>query len=64
MQFYADVSLAVAVACFLCLLIGLYRPWLMLWWEDTQNRKKIFKVYGSATLLFSTGYYILHHFAL
>lgn len=30
---------------------GLFRPWAVLWWEDIQNRRKVFKVYGTMTLL-------------
>lgn len=33
------------------LIAGLYKPWVVLWWEDVQNRRKVFKVYGTATLL-------------
>jgi hypothetical protein len=33
------------------LIAGLFRPWAVLWWEDTQNRRKVFKVYGTMTLL-------------
>jgi hypothetical protein len=34
------------------LVIGLYKPWVMLWWEDTQNRKKVIQLYGSLTVVF------------
>ena len=30
---------------------GLFRPWAVLWWEDIQNSRKVFKVYGTITLL-------------
>jgi hypothetical protein len=33
------------------LVAGLFRPWAVLWWEDSQNRRKVFKVYGTMTLL-------------
>lgn len=33
------------------LLIGLYKPWIMLWWEDVQNRRKVIKVYGLVALI-------------
>lgn len=34
------------IACiFLCL--GLYKPWIMLWWAAVQNRRKIVRLYGS-----------------
>jgi hypothetical protein len=43
----------------LFLLIGLYKPWAVLWWEDTQNRKKVIRIYGALTLLFFITYYTL-----
>lgn len=35
----------------LFLVIGLFRPWTMLWWEDVQNRRKVIKLYGSVALV-------------
>jgi len=32
-------------ACFL-LVLGLFKPWVVLWWEDRQNRKKVILLYG------------------
>jgi hypothetical protein len=34
------------------MVIGLFKPWMMLWWEDVQNRRKIIKVYGLIAILF------------
>jgi len=42
------------------LIIGLWKPWIMLWWEDTQNRKKVIKVYGTLALIFYLTYWILY----
>ncbi|MEM8567019.1 MAG: hypothetical protein AAGF85_11200 [Bacteroidota bacterium] len=56
MQLLSDLSGAVALLSLIFLAVGLYKPWIMLWWEDTQNRRKILKVYGFATLFF----YVLH----
>lgn len=42
--------------------IGLYKPWAMLWWEDVQNRKKIFQVYGTLTTIFFAIYFVLKFF--
>jgi hypothetical protein len=28
------------------LIIGLFKPWIVLWWEHTQYRLKVIKVYG------------------
>ncbi len=51
MEFIQRFFLYVSVTALLCLLIGLYKPWIMLWWEDTQNRKKVINVYGTAALI-------------
>lgn len=51
MDFIRRFLLYVSVTAFFCLLIGLYRPWVMLWWEDTQNRKKVIQVYGTAAVI-------------
>jgi hypothetical protein len=48
MDFIERFFLYMTFISLLCLLVGLLRPWMMLWWEDTQNRKKIIKVYGTA----------------
>lgn len=42
------------------LLIGLWRPWVMLWWEDMQNRRKVIKVYGVLAAVFYVAYWILY----
>ena len=41
------------------LVAGLYKPWMVLWWEDTQNRRKVLKVYGTMTLLALMTYLVL-----
>jgi len=41
------------------MVIGLFKPWLMLWWEDVQNRKKIIRVYGSLTIIFYLAYVVM-----
>jgi hypothetical protein len=33
------------------LLIGLIKPWWLLWWEDTQNRLKVIKLYGGIAVV-------------
>lgn len=42
--------------------IGLWRPWVMLWWEDESNRRKVIKVYGSIAILFYMIYWGLNFF--
>ena len=42
------------------LVIGLWKPWVMLWWEDTQNRRKVIKIYGMLALIFYVAYWTLY----
>lgn len=37
---------------FLLLLIGLWKPWVVLWWLDYQNRLRVLMYYGSLMLVF------------
>jgi len=53
------MCLLLSLASILFLLIGLLRPWLMLWWEDVQNRKKVIKVYGAVAIFFYLIYWCL-----
>lgn len=41
------------------LIAGLFKPWAVLWWEDYQNRRKVFKVYGTACLVSLITYIVL-----
>ncbi len=54
--------LLLTLASLLFLVIGLYKPWLMLWWEHVQNRRKIIKVYGTAALICYSMYWALRLF--
>jgi hypothetical protein len=51
--------LLLGISAALFLVIGLFKPWVMLWWEDVQNRKKIILVYGSISLFFMLAYFIM-----
>lgn len=51
--------LFLTIASLLFLVIGLFKPWMMLWWEDLQNRRKIIKVYGCIAILFYIVYIAL-----
>jgi hypothetical protein len=46
------LSLFVSYAALLFLVLGLIKPWMMLWWEDVQNRRKVIKIYGTVAILF------------
>jgi hypothetical protein len=48
MEFLQQLFLYVSFTSLLFLMVGLYKPWVMLWWEDVQNRRKVIKVYGLA----------------
>ncbi len=48
--------LLLSIFSFLSLLVGLYKPWVVLWWEDVQNRKKVIKLYGGL----SVGSYLVY----
>ena len=34
----------------LLLIIGLFKPWIVLWWEDTQYRLKVIMLYGTVII--------------
>jgi uncharacterized membrane protein len=54
---YVELFVILLVATsVLFLIIGLFRPWAMLWWEDEQNRMKVIKAYGSLAIVFSLMY--------
>ena len=50
------------ITCVLFMIIGLFKPWAMLWWEDVQNRSKVIKAYGSLAILFGLLYWGLRTF--
>ena len=58
MDFIQRLFLYTTFVCLLCVLVGLFRPWVMLWWEDTQNRKGVLKVYGTAAVICYVLYWI------
>lgn len=51
--------LLVSITSFLFMLLGLIKPWIMLWWEDVQNRRKVIKLYGTTGMSFLIIYWIL-----
>lgn len=56
------LTLLISLTSFLFMAIGLVKPWIMLWWEDVQNRKKVIQVYGTSGLLFLLVYWTLGFF--
>lgn len=59
MEFTRTVVLYFAVTSALLLAVGLYKPWIVLWWEDRQNRLKVIKLYGTLMAVSVAGYYLL-----
>lgn len=62
MDFVQRLVLYVCIVSVALLFIGLFKPWMMLWWEDVQNRRKVIKLYGSIALLCYGIYWILFLF--
>jgi hypothetical protein len=48
-----------SLLCLFLLVIGLIKPWVVLWWEDVQNRRMAIRVYGSLALVFYLGYVLM-----
>lgn len=53
------LCLFIGYAASFFLVIGLFKPWMMLWWEDVQNRLKVIKVYASIAVVFFLLYRLL-----
>lgn len=51
MKFLQQLFLYIILVSLAFLVIGLFKPWIVLWWEDIQNRRKVIKVYGLVTLV-------------
>jgi hypothetical protein len=62
MYYVRLMCLLLSATCFIFLIAGLFKPWIMLWFEDIQNRKKIIQVYGSLTVFFLIAYGVLKIF--
>lgn len=59
MVFLSNLFGLISLVAFLLLLVGLFKPWVVLWWEDHQNRKKVIKVYGLITVICFIAYRII-----
>lgn len=58
MKFASQIFFFTAIAFLIFLAVGLYKPWIMLWWEDVQNRKKVIRLYGSIALFLFIAYLV------
>jgi hypothetical protein len=59
MEFVAQVLLFSSYVTIALLLFGMYKPWVVVWWEDKQNRKKVILIYGVATAILLSGWWII-----
>lgn len=62
MEFLQRFFLYLTLLALLGLFIGLIKPWIMLWWEHSQNRKKVLRLYGTAVLISYALYWATHLF--
>ncbi len=51
MELLRDLIFILAVFNFLLLSVGLYRPWIVLWWRRRQNRRQVIQLYGMLGLV-------------
>ena len=61
MYYVRLLFLLISLNSFLFMVMGLIKPWMMLWWEDVQNRKKVIKLYGTSGVFFLIVYVILQY---
>lgn len=62
MYYVRLLFLLISLTSFLFMILGLIKPWIMLWWEDVQNRKKVIQLYGTSGMLFLIIYFALKIF--
>jgi hypothetical protein len=62
MYYVRLLILLISLTSFLFMMVGLVKPWMMLWWEDVQNRRKVIKLYGTSGVFFFIIYLLLHYF--
>ena len=59
MEFIQRIFLYISLTAIVGLAVGLIKPWVMLWWEDKQNRKKVIRIYGTVAVVTFIIYKIL-----
>lgn len=62
MYYIRLLVLLLSLTSLLFMVIGLVKPWIMLWWEDVQNRKKVLQLYGISGIVFLAAYYVMGFF--
>ena len=63
MDFLQRLARYISGTSLLLLLFGLYKPWMMLWWEDVQNRRKVIRLYGTIMLVSYGLYWIIFFYS-
>lgn len=53
----ANVWLFLSAFAAFTTMVGLFKPWVVLWWSDFANRLIVLKIYGSLSLIFLAIYY-------
>lgn len=61
MEFARLLVVLILLVSIAILFLGLYKPWIVLWWEDVQNRRKVIKVYGTIILISFAVYVLLNN---
>ncbi len=59
MFYIRNLFLLISISALLGLIAGLIKPWIMLWWEDRQNRMKVIKLYGAISATAYAVYVVL-----
>ena len=49
----------IGITSFALMLAGLFKPWVMLWWESEQNRRRVIKLYGGISVTSGMLYWLL-----
>lgn len=59
MELLSELTLAVAVCSLIAIVVGLVKPWPVLWWRHTQNRKGVLALYGPVAACALAGYLLI-----
>lgn len=60
MEFIRMLILLLLAFSLFMLIAGIFKPTFAVWWEDVQNRRRVFKIYGKAVLLLTLIYIIIY----
>ncbi|HEX9651481.1 MAG TPA: hypothetical protein VGA21_13035 [Cyclobacteriaceae bacterium] len=61
MEFVQKFLLTLIGLSLFFLVLGLYKPYWMVWWEDIQNRKKVLSVYLTSAIFFLCIYLVISY---